>query len=395
MIRFLPDSLREAVLRPLAMASPDGGVYTEIIAPDFRFALALLLAIAVLLAGRSAARRNTTATWLFMVTAAAFVPWLMTTGNGRYFMGFVLLVGPLCVGLAHLLPGTRALRLTVVLGMVAWQSVLIAMATPWGSWGHLTWGDAEPFAVEIPADVLNQRATYVTLSSISYSLLAPRFNPESQWINISTLRGVDDRSDDAVRAKALLDRSTRLLTLFPTVPDGQQDQSLDPGLTRAIDELLARQALSLGDLAQCRLLSSRALAAMAGAKSGNAGTNTDRRQYGFWLCPLRRGASLQARQAVAIPSRVLDAFARVEQACPRLFPPGDATTLRIPNGAVRGYPSSDFKVYVQDDGVVWFKYFRALNGVRIGTVDEVMRPAFHMDCDHVRGRTGLPWERGI
>src|SRR6185369_9315597 len=37
MIRFLPDTWRDAILRPLALASPDGGVYIEIIAPDFRF----------------------------------------------------------------------------------------------------------------------------------------------------------------------------------------------------------------------------------------------------------------------------------------------------------------------------------------------------------------------
>lgn len=393
MIRFLPDTMRDAVLRPLAMAAPDGGVYTEIIAPDFRFALAVLLAVLVLVFGRSAARRHPPAAWLMALTAAAFVPWLATTGNGRYFMAFLLLAGPLCVGLAHLLPGTRAVRLSAAAGMLVWQGLVLAQAPPWGSWGHLQWGDSEPFQASIPDDVRARPATFVTLSSISYSLLAPRFHPDSRWINISTLAGAGDRSEDGRRAQALLDASPVLFALFPTVPGGDKATAIDPGLGQAIDDLLARQALSLGELAQCRLLTSAGLAAMADRQLGAQGPG--KAVHGFWLCPLHRGASPAARTSAAIPQRSQDAFGRVEQSCPRLFPAGDAVSLRIPSGAVRGYPSSDFKVYVLDEGEVWFKYVRALNAVRIGTVDEVLRPGFRMDCEHIPGRTGLPWERGI
>ncbi|MBE7939431.1 MULTISPECIES: hypothetical protein [Ramlibacter] len=395
MIRFLPDSLREALLRPLAMAAPDGGVYTEIIAPDFRFALALLLAFVVVVAGRAAVRRNPAPAWLLALTAAAFVPWLVTSGNGRYFMAFLLMAGPLCVGLAHLLPGTRALRMTVVLAMVGWQAMLLTQAVPWRSWNHLSWGEGEPFAVDIPADVRARPATFVTLSSISYSLIAPRFHPDSRWINIAGLKGADDPSADGRRAKALLDASTTMFALFPTLPGGQDSGTMDPALAQAIDDLLARQALSLADAGACRFMPSRGLVAMAERKLGQGSPGTAARLNGFWLCPLQHGANPQARKAAAIPARALAAFERLEQACPRLFPPGDAIGLRIPLGVVRGYPSSDFKLYVQDDGIVWFKYFRALNGVRVGTVDEVMKPGFHMDCDHVTGRTGLPWERGL
>lgn len=48
MIRFLPDTWRDWVLRPLAMAAPDSWVYTEVSAPDFRFAAATLFAALLL-----------------------------------------------------------------------------------------------------------------------------------------------------------------------------------------------------------------------------------------------------------------------------------------------------------------------------------------------------------
>ena len=70
-------------------------------------------------------------------------------------------------------------------------------------------------------------------------------------------------------------------------------------------------------------------------------------------------------------------------------------SLHIPSGAVRGYPGSDFKLYVFDNGQVWYKYIRALNPVLIGNIDAILNPGFLMDCDHIPGRSGLPWERGI
>ena len=55
-VRFEPDTLYEALLRPVAMAAPDANVYVEIMAPDLRFifVLALLALLAAMspLAGR-------------------------------------------------------------------------------------------------------------------------------------------------------------------------------------------------------------------------------------------------------------------------------------------------------------------------------------------------------
>jgi hypothetical protein len=175
-IRFLPDSWLDALMRPLAIASPDGGVYVEIIAPDFRFAFIIVLALAWLILARGSKRRTSPALVLLALTAVAFVPWLETTGNGRYFIPFLLIAGPLCIGLVHLLPVTRSFVVTLAIGMVSWQAFLIYDITPWRNWGHITWGDGPPFDVEVPKDIAAQPATYVTLSSISYSLIAPRFH---------------------------------------------------------------------------------------------------------------------------------------------------------------------------------------------------------------------------
>lgn len=394
MIRFLPDTWRDAILRPLAMTSPNGGVYVEIIAPDFRFVFIIVLALAWVLLARGEQRRAAAAPALLGLTALAFVPWLATTGNGRYFMPFLLIAGPLCIGLLQLSPASRNFRLALALGMVCWQAFLIYEISPWRYWGHVAWSDGPAFEVEVPKQVAAQPATYVTLSSISYSLIAPSFHPASRWVNISTQAGSADKSPDGLRTQALIAAPGALKVIFPTVPGGQRGEQIDPALGQAIDDLLARQGLSIEREDQCRLMRSAGLAGMASSRlsDGDAGTPG---VHGFWLCPLARRASQRAREAPPVAERMERVFEKLERTCPRIFPPGETVSLKIPNGAVRGYPGSDFKLYVLDDGRVIYKYYRALNAVVLGDMDTVLSPAFAMDCENVKGRTGLPWERAI
>ena len=398
MIRFLPDTFRDAIWRPLAMAAPDGGVYVEIIAPDFRFLFILVLAIAVavgwFLKPRDSGRRATSSLILLAFTALAFVPWLATTGNGRYFIPFLLIAGPLAIGLLQLVPVSRGWRVCLALGMVAWQGYLVYEVEPWRSWGYVPWKQAPAFDVQVPPEVAAQPATYVTVASISYSLIAPRFHPDSHWINISGLQGITATSPDELRAQALIAAPGPLKLIFPTVPGGQDYERIDAELGRAIDDLLARQGLSIEDESQCRILRSEGLANMSARKLTEVQVG-QKLVHGFWLCPLARHASPRARKAGPVPERTEKVFERLEHICPRIFRPGEVVSLRLPGGAVRGYPGSDFKLYVLDDGKVWYKYVRALNPVLLGDAAAILDPGFTMDCDNIRGRSGLPWERGI
>ena len=394
MIRFLPDTWLEALMRPVALASPNGGVYVEIIAPDFRFVFILVFALACAILWRKIQEPRAPALVLLALTSAAFVPWLVTTGNGRYFIAYLLVAGPLCIALLSMIPVTRSFRLAVAVGMVLWQGFLIHEISPWGWWGHVVWREAPAFGLELPSDVVEKPATYVTLSGISYSLIAPRFHPASRWVNISSQAGVSDKSPDGLRVQAVISTPGPLRVLFPTVPGGQMGAGIDPALGAAIDGLLARQGLSIEDPWQCRLLRSAGLAGMASSRLSDAQTATPV-VHGFWLCPLLRHANARAASMPAVAKRAEDVFAGLERLCPRIFRAGETTSLSIASGAVRSYPGSDFKLYVFDNGQVWYKYLRALNPVLVGDVDTILKPGFSMDCDHVIGRSGLPWERGI
>jgi hypothetical protein len=94
------------------------------------------------------------------------------------------------------------------------------------------------------------------------------------------------------------------------------------------------------------------------------------------------------------PVRFDAVFSAIEAQCPRFFPTGAETRI-ISGGEMRTYYSSEMKVYVLEEGLVLYKYYRAFNPVRIGTRDDVLSGKAKVDCNNIRGRSGLPWEREI
>lgn len=391
MTRFGPDTLGDALMRPLAMAAPNGGVYVEFQAPDFRFVFVLALLVLLLVLVRRRRGAATPPMVLLALCAAAFVPWLATTGNGRYFMAFLLLAGPLCIGLVQLLPVTRGMRFALALGMVAWQGYLLHDVKPWGAWTYVQWRDGPAFEIQVPADMVARPATYVGLANISYSIIAPRFHPDSRWINISAAPGLGHPTPDQLRVEAFLRTGDPLRVIFPSPPGALDGDVVDAALETAIDDLLARQGLSITDAGQCRFLRSRGLE--AAAQQGRGTQAAPKTTFGFWVCPLQRHARAPSPTEPPLPPWVDAVFDKMERTCPGLFHRGEASTLRIPAGALRGYPGSDIKLYVfTTPRKVMYKYFRALNPVVVGTADAVLAPGFRMDCSDVRGRTGMPWD---
>jgi hypothetical protein len=390
--RFTPDTWWEALLRPFAMAAPDGNVYVEIMAPDLRYAMAILLAVLLVARWRRVWEPMRGAAVLGLLSVLAFVPWLGTTGNGRYFLPMLLLAGPLGIGLVYLQPwsrGTRALCAGMVLTL---QAYVVFDARPADAWSLGEWRDAPYFSVEIPRELRESPATYVTLTSISYSLLYPQFDHRSSWINISGM-SVDAGAPDTRRARELLGRSDRINLLVPSVFDRKSLDGLPSEELKAVlNRHLAPHHLALSPGGACQLLPSRSAAQMAFGDISKRSEETVKK-VGFWVCPLRYPVMPPPSAA---PGPGMDAvFDRLEQQCPGIFPPGTAATETLSDGAMRNYAGADMKVYVMNDGQVFYKYFRALNPERIASVSELMGPSFRMHCTNIRGRSGLPWQRSI
>jgi len=405
-MRFQPDTLYEALLRPVAMAAPHANVYVEIMAPDFRFVfvLALLALLATLsLTGRRgpAGTRGTgdraSARPVFVLLAAlaaAFVVWVATTANGRYFLAGLLIAGPVCMGLTRLLPVTRAMRLALAVGMVALQVFAVQQSSPWQAWAVASWKEPPYFHVDVPQEWREQPATYVTMSAISYSLLAPMFHPESRWLSLHNAPPPVSSTTQGRRLDAFLSKveAGRVMLLAPVVPGLLTPERLpNARVSEVINEQLAPYRLGFVQPQACQFLASRGLASMGLGEK----TQEERSRSGFWLCRLTR------LEASAVPEasrgRHYDAVFKVLEAqCPRFFPAGgDRDSVVLAKGEVRSYLQAEMKAYVYDSGDVYYKYYRALNPVLVGHVADLLAGRARVDCDKIRGRTGLPWEREI
>ncbi|MEJ5989469.1 hypothetical protein WG902_05685 [Ramlibacter sp. PS3R-8] len=404
-MRFQPDTWAEMVLRPIAMAAADANVYVEIMAPDFRFVFALALSVAVLAilllrrkqgdaAGGPASPRPRAVLVLLAALALAFVPWLATTGNGRYFLVGLLMVGPVCVGLACLLPVTKAMRLAIVAGMVLLQAFAVQQSAPLRAWELAAWAEPPYVHVDLGTEVNAAPATYVTLSAISYSAIAPKLHPQSRWISLHNAPPPDSGAHDASRTAAFLASAEkgRIVLLAPVVAGSlTADRLPNADVAKAMEGQLAPYRLAFAQPQSCRFLASRTLAQMGLGEK----TEEQRARSGFWLCEL-------VRVAPGVPAegsrgrRHDDVFKALELQCPRFFPAGgDGASLAIRSGEMRSYHRAEMKAYVYDTGEVYYKYHRALNAERVGLAPDVVAGRSRIDCDNIRGRSGLPWNRGF
>lgn len=401
MIRFLPDTWREIFLRPIAMAAPDAGVYIEIMAPDFRFAFALILVVALLFFSffRSGFRRKSLRPTfaLFGVITLSFVPWLATTANGRYFIPLLLTIGPLCIALLWHLPMTKGFRLAFALLIVSLQIFAVQQSNPFNSWGLVQWKTPPFFNIELPQSVANHPATYVTLSNLSYSLIAPLFPAQSRWMNLSYAPSITNDEPGSQLTRKFLEKAEpgKLTLLVPTISEYSTPEGLPNDLMlRTVTARIQKHHLEFQKFETCQKIPLRQRAADIKGKEQPHSTGSETNP-GFWICPLRYDPSLPVQTPEQKIGRFDSAFKKIEDHCPRFFPPGQIGSTSIPDGEMRIYDSSERKIYILDNGEIFYKYYRALNPVRIGRIEDVLNGKTKVDCKNIHGRSGLPWERSI
>lgn len=377
------------------MAAPDAGVYAEIIAPDLRFAFALALVGVWVALYRRAMWRLSPTLVLLGFTSLAFVSWLATSGNGRYFIPILLVVGPLCVALAHQMPWSCWMRLSIVFLMVGLQGIAIYEASPFQTWALHKWAEPPFFDINLDDEMRSVPSTYVTITSISYSLIAPKFPEASRWINLSTQHGDPTQTKEGRHIQSMLAEANTLHLIVPSRPSQITTKGLpNEAVTRAVNRALANQRLAILEPELCRFVRSGGLATLPGVRSKTIDPEMIPR-VGFWICPLRYPVENSTPEQAVTSLDVEHAFEAVERACPRFFQPGTAMTSRFNEGYLRMYHGSDMRVFVMDTGEVMYKYWRAMNPETIGTISQVLEKNFTMDCNNLRGRSGLPWERNI
>lgn len=395
MIRFLPDSLPQAFTRFFDMAAPDANVYLEIPAPDVRFAaIAVLALVGVLLWRKLGPGREATFAMVLLLLGSTAI-WLYTTGNGRYFMAMLVAAGPIGIALICLLPFSRGLKASLALLLVAGQAFVLTQQPPWNSWTVLHWDRPPYFEVKFgPQEKQAPPTTYAVMSMLSYSLIAPQLPPDSRWINLAA--GSVTPRDDAWSLEFLKRASTQgpLKVIAPSLPwaskpDGQPTAEI----LEVFNRLAARRNLRL--TGECRHVASRGLIRMAERAKADAEANPDDpKALGFWICnALYEPQASKSTPEQSAPADVLAAYRKLGELCPRFFPASEPSLLRVPDGWSRHYAASETRVYVLDNGEVWYHFWRSLNPVMVGRVPDLLAGKTGVNCNNVRGSDGA-WRTG-
>lgn len=391
MTRFEPDTLGQALVRFFDMAAPDGNVYLEIPAPDIRFAAIVLLSCAAgLFWSRLGPGRRPTFAFLGLLLLSAAI-WLATSGNGRYFMAMLVCVGPLAIALVCLLPTTRSFKAMLAALLVFGQGFMLFQQPPWNAWTLAHWKDGPYFGIELgPEERHPGPVTYGAISILSYSLIAPQFPSQARWTSFyaTPVTRNDERREEAFLQRAFADGPVKVLApAIPeaTLPDGTPNEAM----VKAMDRLVARRNVRISG--RCHFIAAPGFVQMAQRNREVAAK--DAPKLGFWSCPLAyQPVDRHAPSHDAAPATVEQVFARLGDLCPVYFAPGQKTTFRVADGWVRHF-TSDTRVYVLDNGQVWYKYWRSFNPVKVGSVDAIVSGEATLNCLEVRG-SDRAWHSG-
>lgn len=383
MLRFLPDSWFEGLMRPFLLADPSAGLYYEDGAPDWRFFALLVMVAAALVAGRFKAQASTEHRRLLLTLLVLFYVWTFSIGNGRYFMAGLLVVGPLLVVAWQWLPGSRSFRWLVLASLVAGQAWTVSNMYRPGAWNLVGWRNG-PAVYVSPSPLREKPAIFVTVTAISYSILVPSFHPQSRWSNLSGQVDITAGRPEFAKARQLLDAPLPIYLVAPA-NQGKGEPALQP------DDIMWRVikiALREHDLEPIeRRCDSVRTNLLPHGSTGNSPLGA------FWLCPVRHMQRAAASDAAASrPANEMDdVFERLEAYCPRFFPPGGSVTKRHEDHWLRYYLSSDMRVFVEDAGFVTFKYFRAFSPTVAGSIEDIRQGRINFDCSKLPGRYQPPW----
>jgi hypothetical protein len=365
--RFIPASLAAALWRPFAIATSARMVQFESAAPDPRYVILLLAAVATLVWGlvrRGRTRRTAAdgssgspedrALWaLGCAFVIDWIVWLVISGNSRYFLPMACIAAILGMALLfRLLARWPKVRYWVVAGVLGLQICQVFAGADFRAplrypWNHGTWFDV----AKLPA-LDSTPALYFSIGVQSDAFIVPFLPAGSGFIDLDGdyVLGPDGANGDHVRS--LIRRFGPHLRVLVTDARVDADRRTDAPNPLDINYALAPFGLR-ADTSQCSKIVVPAVPKMRIATIGHV---APRLPWSAWYTlylttcnvvedPGAYNAMLPAERAA---NRVLN---RLEDACPAVLQPRRSVTLRIHDRYqhddwVRFYGNTDVEAWI-------------------------------------------------
>ncbi|AXQ30620.1 hypothetical protein D0B54_18885 [Solimonas sp. K1W22B-7] len=390
-LRFVPESVVDAFLRPFQMAWPIADVHTEPRAPDIRYATLMLLIPAWLFLNRfrvspaGAPQIPDTAASFRVLPAVvlsvciAWILWLWTSGNSRYFLPMSCIAGVLiAVLLVNVLRGPRAMAYAIA-GLLGMQA-LNAYMSP-SRWTPAPWDD-QWFDLQIPERFQTAPYLYLSVSSPSLSFLLPYLAPGSGLINISGTHILDPDGANGTKVRELMARNRGRVRMIAEVHLVTRDGAPAPAITD-YDHRLQKFGLRVdpADCAYFRVIGDFYSVVVGSSESSPhpppAKSTGDTYAFTCGLHPLPtvdRVASHEAQEHADV------VFNRIEDSCPDFFSPRRPVTERKNMGWRRIYVNTDTQLWTYNDLVLALRYPIDSQPVYLGKMHDWGQKTQSIDC---------------
>lgn len=328
--RFAPRDLGAALAFPFQLASPEFMTYAEIAAPDLRFSVLMLALVALAIA--AARRRHVPDVRFLAFFLIAMGVWIATSGNGRYGMLILLVLGPVLAHALQAAVGERAARMALPVVLVA-QVTAIAMISP------PRWFMAESWTSQWFPFVVPERgpALYFTMEAQTMSAVVPYLHPQSSFVN---LRGQHSVAPGWKRVEALLARHGGKARALGRGLRLQADGLPRPEVVAAYDQTMLRFGFRL-DTSDCYAI----------GWEGEMG-----RLLSLASCALVPGE--RDPRDIAAEARMSRVFDRIERECRRLFRGHTAITEPLGEEWSRTYAGLEARLETHSGRVVLAPFFR-------------------------------------
>ena len=376
--RFAPRELADALTFPLRIANPEFMTYAEISAPDFRFA-----ALGLALAGAAAVRRRlpeiaSADTRFFLFFFVSMAAWIWTSGNARYGILLLLLVGPCVARALDAAGGARAARLGLAVMLVVQLTACLMVSPPrWFITERWT-GAWLPFAA--PERARSEPALYLTIEAQSMMAVAPFLHPGSSFVN---LRGQHSLAPGWKRIDGLIARHGDRIRVLGRGLRLQEDGLPRPEVLEVYDSTLLRFGFRV-DTADCYAIGWEGDETGAASRLANAlapHLETRARLLSLASCALARAERDPAD--IAAEARISAVFDRVEKGCPRLFQGHSSNTDPLGEEWSRTYAGLEARLETRGDRLVLAPFFK-LGFYDLGAIADWERdtPVLPAACRH-------------
>jgi hypothetical protein len=369
------------------MLEVDTLVHTEPRAPDGRYAALILVLVAWgMLAVRKRYGRVLSATApanagsnrvlgaLSSGLLAAWILWLSSSGNSRYFLPMACIASVvLAVVLLRLYERRADFTATAAVLILAMQLTQLILGADLKRDGTLWQGPW--LEVRVPERFREEPHVFLSAAYLSGSAFAPYVHPASGFMNITGFYPLGPGHPGGARAQSLIERNLDRVRILIPLPATYVDDASLPNPPEHLTIHVRRFGLRV-DPSDCAVMK------IAGNLRGalqKRGTTDAAAWTNFATC--RLVVAPEEAAAYAREVRIVDAvFDRIEDACPNLFHPRRPVTEQLPMWVRLYNMGSEIQLWMEHGKVQYFSPVARGEPIGIGTVDEWLAGGRRIDC---------------